>query len=189
MTREELQGARKLFEYYKGLADKAFAQVREERLFFQSNDDSNSIATIAKHISGNLVSRWTDFLVSDGEKPTRDRDGEFENDVGSRVEMTRRWEEGWKCLFQTLDSLSEDELGKVVYIRNQGHTVREAIDRSLAHYAYHVGQIVYLGKMLSEDGWTSLSVPKGGSLAFNEQKFALPRERGHFTDGGGGPTA
>lgn len=182
MTTDFLNSSRKQFEYYKMIGDKAIEQVEVDKLFWQYNEDSNSIATIIKHMWGNMISRWTDFLTTDGEKETRNRDAEFENDILSREELLKKWDEGWECLFKALDSLTQDDLGKIVYIRNQGHTVTEAISRQLAHYPYHVGQIVFLGKMLSANPWISLSIPKGNSKEFNNDKFAKPKERGHFTD-------
>jgi hypothetical protein len=182
MTNDYLESVKKLFEYYKMLGDKTFPQVQDDKLFWQYNDDSNSIAIIVKHLWGNMLSRWTDFLTSDGEKETRDRDAEFENDIKSREELLDKWNEGWNCLFNAINSLKTEDLEKIVYIRNQGHTVTEAINRQLAHYAYHIGQIVFLGKMLNENGWISLSIPKGNSQKYNNDKFSKPQEREHFTD-------
>lgn len=182
MLNDYLESAKKQFLYYKMLGDRTFAQLSDDKLFWQYNEDSNSIATIVKHLWGNMLSRWTDFLTSDGEKEWRDRDGEFENDITSRQDMLDRWNEGWACLFGALDALSPDDLDKMIYIRNQGHTVLEAINRQLAHYPYHVGQIVFIGKMAAENGWTSLSIPKGNSQAFNQEKFSKPKQKGHFTD-------
>src|SRR5690606_12416695 len=182
MTNGYLDSVRKQFEYYKMLGDKTFSQVQEDKLFWQYNDDSNSIATIVKHLWGNMLSRWTDFLTSDGEKKFRNRDAEFENNIKSREELLYKWNEGWTCLFNAINSLTTDDLNKIIYIRNQGHTVIEAINRQLAHYPYHIGQIVFLGKMLAEKGWTSLSIPKGNSQAFNKDKLSKPEQRKHFTD-------
>mgnify|MGYP003496250271 FL=1 len=182
MTNDYLDSVRKQFEYYKMLGDKTFSQVQDNKLFWQYNADSNSIATIVKHLWGNMLSRWTDFLTSDGEKEFRNRDAEFENDIKNREELLDKWNEGWTCLFKSINSLTTDDLDKIIYIRNQGHTVTEAINRQLAHYPYHIGQIVFLGKMLTEKGWTSLSIPKGNSRAFNKDKFSKPKQRGHFTD-------
>src|SRR5690606_35054863 len=176
-----LESVIKQFEYYKMLGDKTFAQLPDENLFWQYNEDSNSIAVIVKHLWGNMLSRWTDFLNSDGEKEWRNREAEFENDIQSKEEMVEKWEEGWSCLFATLKSLKEEDLNKIIYIRNQGHTVIEAINRQLAHYAYHIGQIVFIGKMLSDE-WNSLSIPKGGSQQYNSEKFSKPKENAHFTD-------
>ena len=175
MTNDYLDSAKKQFEYYKMLGEKTFAQLSDEALFWQYNDDSNSIATIVKHLWGNMRSRWTDFMTTDGEKEWRNREAEFDNDLTTRQELLDHWNEGWKCLFDALNSLTVNDLEKVIYIRNQGHTITEAINRQLAHYPYHVGQIVFIGKMAAEKGWTSLSIPKGNSQAFNAEKFAQPR--------------
>jgi hypothetical protein len=169
------------FEYYKMLGDKTFAQLSDTALFWQHNEDSNSLATVVKHLSGNMRSRWTDFLTSDGEKEWRHREAEFDNDLQTREEVLRRWEEGWKVLLDTLHALKEEDLEKIVYIRNEGHTVLEAINRQLSHYPYHIGQIVYIGKLCAEH-WESLSIPRGKSDDFNADKFSKPKDRGHFTD-------
>jgi hypothetical protein len=182
MENDYLQSVRKQFEYYKLLGDKTIAQVTDEQLFWQYNEESNSIATIAKHLWGNMLSRWTDFLTTDGEKDWRDREGEFENDIRDREELLAKWNEGWNCLFSALDSLNESNFNQLVYIRNQGHTITEAINRQLAHYPYHVGQIVFIGKMVLNEQWTSLSIPRGDSGKYNADKFAKPRARTHFTD-------
>lgn len=182
MVSDYLDSVKKQFTYYKMLGDKTFAQLSEEQLFWQYNEESNSIATIVKHLWGNMLSRWTDFLTSDGEKDWRDRDAEFENDIASKQELLDKWNAGWTCFLNTLNSLEDSDLEKTIYIRNQGHTVLEAINRQLAHYPYHIGQIVFLGKMLCDDKWTSLSVPKGTSKDFNAQKFAQPKHKAHFTD-------
>jgi hypothetical protein len=170
------------FEYYKMLGEKTFEQLPDEKLFWQFNEESNSIATIVKHLSGNMLSRWTDFLNTDGEKEWRDRDAEFENDIKTREEMLSEWNEGWNCFLGALRALTEEDLEKTIYIRNMGHTVMEAINRQLAHYPYHVGQIVFAGKILAEQGWTSLSIPKGNSAGFNAEKFSKPKHKEHFTD-------
>ena len=177
-----LTSTRKQLEYYKMLGEKTFAQVTDEQLFWQYNEESNSIAMIVKHLWGNMLSRWTDFLTSDGEKEWRQRDAEFENDIATREDLLNKWNEGWQCLFNTLDSLINDDLGKEIYIRNQGHSVVEAINRQLAHYPYHVGQIVFIGKMVCNAGWTSLSIPRGDSKTYNEDKFAKSKRKQHFTD-------
>ncbi len=177
-----LNSVRKQFEYYKQLGDKTFSQLQDEHLFWTYNDESNSIATIVKHLSGNMLSRWTDFLTSDGEKEWRNRDSEFEDVITTRKELIDQWNEGWKCFFDALNALKNEDLDKIIYIRNQGHSVIEAINRQLAHYPYHVGQIVFIGKMLSENGWNSLSIPKGKSRDFNTEKFSNPKQKQHFTD-------
>lgn len=177
-----LDSVRKQFEYYKMLGEKTFAQVPDEALFWQYNPESNSIATIVKHLWGNMRSRWTDFLTSDGEKDWRNREGEFDNDISSREELMAKWNEGWDCFFSAFAPLTDDDLGKIIYIRNQGHTVLEAINRQLAHYPYHIGQIVFIGKMAANEKWASLSIPRGGSSAFNAEKFAQPKHMQHFTE-------
>lgn len=180
MTTDYLQSAIRQFGYYKLLGEKTFVQVPDEKLSWQINPESNSIATIVKHLSGNMISRWTDFLHSDGEKSWRNREAEFDNDLGSREAMQELWNKGWSTLLSTLQSLQEEDLGKIIYIRNQGHTVMEAINRQLAHYPYHIGQIVFLGKICAER-WTSLSIPRGSSGMYNAEKFAQPPHREHFT--------
>ena len=181
MKPDYLESAIKQFEYYKLLGEKTFAQVPEEALFRQYNEASNSIATIVKHLWGNMLSRWTDFLTTDGEKEWRNRDAEFENDITTKTEMLEKWQEGWKVFLATLKSLHTDDLSKTIYIRNQGHTVMEAINRQLAHYPYHVGQIVFIGKMCAES-WSSLSIPKGNSKIYNAEKFSKPKHHAHFSD-------
>ncbi|WP_219928775.1 DUF1572 family protein [Flavobacterium album] len=176
-----LESTIKQFEYYKLLGDKTFAQLPDEKLFWQYNEDSNSIATIVKHLWGNMLSRWTDFLTTDGEKEWRDRDGEFENSIATKEEMLQKWDSGWKVFLDTLKSLKDEDLSKIIYIRNQGHTVMEAINRQLAHYPYHIGQIVFIGKMAAGK-WEWLSIPKGNSKEFNSQKFSQPKHKQHFTD-------
>jgi len=181
MVPNYLDSVRKQFLYYKMLGDKTFAQLDEESLFWQYDSESNSIAIIVKHLWGNMRSRWTDFLTSDGEKAWRKRDMEFRADIRNRKELLEKWEEGWDCLFTALDSLNETNFDTTIYIRNMGHTVTEAINRQLAHYAYHVGQIVFLGRMIKGKGWESLSIPKGKSAEYNAEKFAQPKRQEHFT--------
>ena len=182
MQTDYLDSAKKQFEYYKILGEKTIAQLNEDQLFWQYNAESNSIATIIKHLHGNMLSRWTDFLTSDGEKEWRKRDNEFENDQNSMKQVLQLWDEAWNCLFSTLNSLNENDLMKTVYIRNQGHSVVEAINRQLAHYPYHIGQIVFLGKMMCNEKWTSLSIPRGVSKEYNAEKFAQARHKEHFTE-------
>ena len=179
---EFLQSAIKQFEYYKQLGDRAFAQLGDELLFRRFDEEANSIAILVGHLVGNMLSRWTDFLESDGEKPWRQRDQEFEHLYRDRAEMLQSWETGWNCLLSTLRSLKPEDLERIVPIRNQGHSVLEAIQRQLAHYPYHVGQIVLLGRMFAGPDWASLSIPKGRSEAFNADHFAKPLRREHFTD-------
>ncbi len=171
MQNNYLQSAAQQFTNYKLLAEKTFAQLSDEQLCWQYNETSNSVAIIVKHLWGNMLSRWTDFLTADGEKEWRRRDAEFDNDLESREAIMLKWEEGWACFFTTLGSLSAKDLSKEIFIRAQPLSVMEAINRQLTHYAYHVGQIVFLGKMLSNDKWQTLSISKGNSIAYNEKLF------------------
>jgi hypothetical protein len=174
MMKTNLLGFIKQFEYYKMLGEKTFLQLTDEKLFWQYNDQSNSIAMIVNHLSGNMLSRWTDFLTTDGEKSWRNRDREFESYLTTRTEVLQTWDAGWNCLFEALDALTEEDLEKEILIRNQKHSVLEAISRQLAHYPYHIGQIVFLGKMICDENWTSLSIPKGNSVLYNKEKFSKP---------------
>lgn len=176
-----LDSVKKQFEYYKLLGDRTFAQLSEEDLFWQYDPESNSIAITVKHLWGNMLSRWTNFLTEDGEKTWRDREAEFAADITHQADMIEKWEAGWACLFEALGSLHADNFDTTIYIRNMGHSVVEAINRQLAHYAYHVGQIVYIGRMIKGKEWQSLSIPKGQSQAYNQQKFAQPKRIEHFT--------
>jgi len=170
-----------LFEYYKTLGEKTFQQIGEEQLFWQANEDSNSIAFIVQHLHGNMRSRFTDFLTTDGEKEWRNRDSEFEPGTHDAAVLMQQWHEGWKILFDTLHGLTDEDLNKTVYIRNQAHSAMEAIQRQIAHYSYHVGQIVFLGKMLSKE-WKSLSIPKHKSADFNAHHSKPENQGKHFTD-------
>ena len=167
----------KRFEYYKTLGEKTFEQLTEDQLFWQPNEESNSIAIIVKHLWGNMLSRWTDFLTTDGEKTSRNRDAEFVNDIQSKEELLLKWNEGWNCFLNALSSLTEDDLEKEVFIRNEPHTVIDAINRQLAHYPYHIGQIVYIGKLLLNDNWKSLTIPRGESDKFNAEKAEQGRRK------------
>ncbi|TDP01354.1 DUF1572 family protein [Flavobacterium sp. 245] len=177
-----LESAKKQFLYYKMLGEKAIDQLEPQQLFIAVNEDTNSIATIIKHISGNMLSRWTDFLTSDGEKEWRNRDAEFENDLQSKDEVLEVWNKGWNVFLETLNSLKPEQLSDIIYIRNEGHTVIEAINRQLAHYPYHVGQIVFYAKQLKNSSWESLSIPKNKSGNYNAEKFAKEKEIKNFTD-------
>lgn len=177
-----LSGVKKQFEYYRVLGDKTMAQLSEKQLFYKFHEEANSIATIVKHLNGNMLSRWTDFLTTDGEKEWRKRDGEFEDDIKNKEGVLKLWNEGWNCLFAALNELTDNDLEKEIFIRNMGHTVAEAINRQLAHYPYHVGQIVFIGKMIKETEWKSLSIAKGASKAYNKEKFSKPKRKEHFTD-------
>ena len=167
--KDYLTNIRALFSQYKELGEKTFMQLSEAQLFMKPCEECNSIGLIVKHLHGNMISRWTNFLTEDGEKEWRHRDNEFEKDFNNRGELMKKWEEGWSCLFSTIDNLNADDLEKIVYIRKQPLSVGEAINRQLTHYAYHVGQIVLLGKMQLGEGWRSLSIPKGGSGEYNNK--------------------
>lgn len=180
--RDYLDSVEKQFSYYKLLGDRTFSQLNDQDIYFQPNASSNSIAIMVKHLWGNMLSRWTNFLTEDGEKTWRKRDEEFESSIQSKEELLEKWEEGWKCLFKALDGINEDNWHQLIYIRNQGHTITEAINRQLAHYSYHVGQIVYLGRLIKDQEWTSLSIAKGESKAYNTDKFSQEKKKGHFTD-------
>ena len=182
METSYLTSAIKQFEYYKLLGDKTIAQLRLEDLHKEFAVDSNSISIIVKHLVGNMLSRWTNFLTEDGEKSWRVRDHEFEDTYQTKEELLTAWESGWNCLFNAINALNDAELENIIFIRNQGHTVTEAINRQLAHYAYHVGQIVFLGKLIKGDNWESLSIPKGKSTTYNQEKFSKEKGRRHFTD-------
>ncbi len=182
MTNDYLESVKKQFEYYKMLGEKTFAQLEEEQFFWQYNQESNSIAFIVSHLCGNMLSRWTDFLTSDGEKEWRQRDAEFENSTTTKQQVIDQWNQGWQCLFDAINSLKEEDLAKIIYIRNMGHSVTEAINRQLAHYPYHVGQIVFIGKMVCDQNWASLSIPRNKSSEYNADKFAKPKQKQHFTD-------
>ncbi len=172
----------KLFTYYKSLGERTFDALTDEELHLEPSTDANSVAIIVKHLWGNMLSRWTNFLTEDGEKEWRNRDAEFQETIKTREELLTKWEEGWKCLFNAIGSLTEDDLERTVYIRNEGHSVIDAIHRQLAHYSYHVGQIVFLGKLIKGEEWKSLSIPKGGSKDYNTTKFSSEKTDRHFTD-------
>ena len=176
MEENYIESVTKQFQYYKLLGERTFFQLEETDLFWQFNEGSNSIAIIVHHLAGNMKSRWTDFLTSDGEKSWRNRDNEFENVIQSETELLKFWKEGWICLFEVLESLQKENFHTEIYIRNMGHTVVEAVNRQLAHYAYHLGQIVFIGRMIKGKDWKSLSIPKGKSTVYNQEKFAQPKQ-------------
>lgn len=188
MTTEKsfLTSAKKQFLYYKTLGEKAMNQLEPAQLYFSANEDSNSVFIIVKHMHGNMLSRWTDFLTTDGEKEWRNRDGEFEDstELGNqtRENISQLWNEGWNCLFNTIDALKPEQLSQIVYIRNEEQTVVEAINRQLCHYSYHVGQIVFYAKMLKKTEWDSLSIPKNKSKDYNSNKFSKEKSIKNFTD-------
>lgn len=177
-----LESVKKQFLYYKTLGEKAIDQLEPEQLFVSINEDTNSIATIVKHLSGNMLSRWTDFLTSDGEKEWRNRDAEFEETIKTKDELLANWNKGWDCFLDALNELEAEHLSQIIYIRNEGHTVIEAINRQLAHYPYHIGQIVFYAKMLKNSEWTSLSIPKNKSNSYNSEKFSKEKSIRNFTD-------
>ena len=177
-----LDSAKKQFLYYKTLGEKAMEQLEPEQLFVAINEDTNNIATIVKHLSGNMLSRWTDFLTTDGEKEWRNRDAEFENDLLTKEAILNAWNKGWDCLFNALKDLQPEQLSQIIYIRNEGHSVIEAINRQLAHYPYHVGQVVFYAKQLKNTNWESLSIPKNNSKKYNSEKFAQEKTIKNFTD-------
>src|SRR5712664_1192328 len=158
-----------VFHYYKKLAERAMAQCPDAGLFATLDAESNSIAIIVKHMAGNMRSRWTDFLTSDGEKPDRNRDTEFEDPPKTRAELMEMWERAWKLLFSALEPLSDAELTRTIPIRTEPHSVMQAINRQVAHYSYHVGQIVYLARHFAGDKWQTLTVPKNKSAEFNKK--------------------
>ncbi|MEN0004247.1 MAG: DUF1572 family protein [Bacteroidota bacterium] len=182
MEENYLHSAKKQFTYYKVLGEKTFDQLTEAELFWQFNEASNSIAIIVNHLWGNQKSRWTNFLSSDGEKEWRNRDLEFEVVIKTRAELLEKWQEGWDCVFEALDTINASNFTTEIFIRNQSHTLPEAINRQMMHYAYHIGQIVYIGRMIRGENWKSLSIPKGRSKEFNQAKFGKGKHKGHFTD-------
>ena len=163
-----IESAFGILKQYKTLADKALEQVSEEEFFRPPEPESNSIAIIVKHVNGNLLSRWTDFLTTDGEKEWRDRDGEFEMDTMEKSQLMQMWERSWQCLFSSLEALTPDDLGKIVTIRSEPHSVLEAIHRTMAHISSHVGQIVFIAKMFKSGQWQTLTIAKRKSKEFNE---------------------
>ncbi|GHC66711.1 DUF1572 family protein [Ulvibacter litoralis] len=179
---EYLNSIKKQFEYYKSVGEKTFAQLDEKDFFWQFNEESNSIAIIVNHLSGNMKSRWTDFLTSDGEKEWRNRDLEFESVIKTKEQLISKWNDGWKCLFDALNSVNKENFDTEIFIRNQSHSILEAINRQFAHYSYHIGQIAFIGRMIKGTEWKSLTIPKGNSSDFNKEKFSKGKHGGHFSD-------
>jgi len=167
LTTSYIEDSLSIFRQYKSLAERALEQVSDEQLTGILDAESNSIAIIVKHMAGNMRSRWTDFLTTDGEKPDRHRDSEFEAPPSTRAELMETWESGWRLLFLALEALKESDLTRTVYIRAEPHSVMQAINRQIAHYACHVGQIVFLAKHFQSSQWKSLSIPRGKSKDFN----------------------
>jgi len=171
-TTSYLEDSLAVFRQYKKLAEGAMAQLKDEQLLAAIDPESNSIAIIVKHMAGNMRSRWTDFLTTDGEKPERNRDTEFADPAETREGIMEQWDAGWACLFGALVPLTEVDLGRTVTIRGEGHSVMQAINRQLAHYAMHSGQIVFLAKHLAHDKWKALTVPRNKSADFNRRVAA-----------------
>src|SRR5258707_14777894 len=171
-TTSYIEDVTALFRFYKRMGEGAVEQVTDEQLFATLDEEMNSIAVIVKHMAGNMRSRWTDFLTSDGEKPDRQRDTEFVDPPSTREALLAAWEEGWKCLLGTLETLSEQDLQRTVTIRGEAHSVMQAINRQVAHYSYHCGQIVVLAKHFKHNEWQSLSVPRRKSAEFNRRVVA-----------------
>lgn len=178
-----LESITKLFGYYKTLGEKSMEQLSDEQLLWRPNEQINSISLLVHHLSGNMISRFTDFQSSDGEKPWRNREAEFDVAYQNRKEMMAAWENGWKVLFDAIAPLKPEVLDTIIYIRNEEHTIIEALHRQLAHYASHIGQIILLAKMQKGDQWNTLSIPKGGTAEFNKEKFSSEKGIRHFLDG------
>jgi hypothetical protein len=162
-----LDTAIRRLKYYKDLGDKSFEQLAEVDFYYQPNEASNSIAIIIQHMHGNMMSRWTNFLKEDGEKEWRQRDAEFEVHSQSKEQLVELWEKGWACFLDAIEPLKKKYLKKTIYIREEPLTVIDAINRQLAHYPYHIGQIVYIARMIKNERWKNLSIPKGQSQSYN----------------------
>ena len=171
MITEYLENIIKQFKAYKAVADKTIQQLQETDLHFKYNEESNSIASIMIHVSENMLSRWTEFFTTDGEKESRNRDNEFEPNNLSKIELLNQWENGWNCLFSALKLLNESNFNHPIYIRNKQYKLIESITRQIAHYPYHIGQITYIGKMLLNNKWITTSIEKGKSKEFLQKEF------------------
>lgn len=182
MNIQEVQGIQKQFEYYRTLADKTILILSEEELNWKASEESNSVAMLMRHITGNLLSRFTNFFAEDGEKSWRNRDSEFADGFYNRHELIANWDKAWNVLLDTLASINAENITGKIKIRNQEHSVVEALHRQLSHYPYHIGQIVFIGKMIKDKDWESLSIPKNQSNDYNKEKFAKPNSEQHFTD-------
>jgi hypothetical protein len=168
LGKEYLLTAVRRVKYYKDLGDKAFEQLNDAEFHYQPNSESNSIAVIIQHMSGNMLSRWTNVLTEDGEKDWRQRDDEFSVHDYNKQQLLDIWEKGWHCFISAVESLQEEDLLKTIYIRKEGLTVIDAINRQLAHYPYHIGQILYIGRIIKDDAWKNLSIPRGDSQKYNQ---------------------
>ncbi len=175
LSENYLDSVKQQFHYYKLLGEKTMAQLKPEELFMQPNEDSNSIAMIVQHIAGNMLSRWTNFLTSDGEKNWRNRNAEFEPVLKTKAAIMQKWDEGWECLTNAIDGLTPAQLENIILIRNEPHTVVQAINRQLAHYPYHVGQMIFFAKQLKGNSFVSLSIPKNKSDDYNKEQFGAAR--------------
>jgi hypothetical protein len=171
-TTSYLEDSLEIFRYYKKLAERAMDQVADQHLFTTLDAEANSIVIIVKHMAGNMRSRWTDFLTSDGEKPDRHRDSEFEEPAPTRAALLCAWEDGWARVFGALEPLTDDDLDRTIYIRGEAHSVMQAVNRQVAHYGYHVGQIVLLAKHFAGQDWQSLTIPRRQSAEFNRRVTA-----------------
>jgi hypothetical protein len=172
LTTSYLRDSLAVFHHYKRLAERAIEQVSDADLFTEFGPETNSIAIVIKHMAGNMRSRWTDFLTTDGEKPDRNRDSEFEAPPANRAEVLGMWEHGWHCLFTAIEPLTEADLSRTIFIRGEAHSVMQAINRQVAHYQYHIGQIVLLARHFAGDRWQSLTIPRKGSAEFNRKVAA-----------------
>ena len=170
------------FKYHKELGEKTIEQIPEAQLSYKLNSETNNINTIVKHLSGNMVSRWSEFLNSDGEKEWSDTDDEFIDTIKTKAELINIWNQGWNVLFDTLENLKNEDLNKISFIRNQGHTVVECIHRQLCHYSYHIGQIVMIGRVICGEKWKTLSIQKGESKQYNSLKFSNKKEVKNFLE-------
>ena len=177
-----LESLHKEFHYYKSLGEKTMDQLSDAELNWTPNEESNSISTIVKHLTGNMLSRWTHIFKEDGEKSWRNRDQEFINSDWDNETLLNHWNKGWNCFFDTFNQLNTIDLQRIIYIRNQGHTVQEALNRQLAHYSYHIGQMVFLGKLIKNVDWQSLSIQRDASEEFNASKFSKEKSKTHFTE-------
>ena len=179
---QRLEVFKKQFSYYKSLAEKSIDQLEEKELFEELVTGTNSVAIVMKHIAGNMLSRWTNIFEEDGEKDWRNRDEEFVDRFEHKKELMAYWDKGWKTLFQTLEALDEEDLDSIIYIRNMGTTVHDAIIRQICHYPYHIGQIVHMAKQFRGENFKSLSIPKGESASYNQLRFQNEKTIKHFTD-------
>lgn len=177
MEKEYLKNVRDVIRKYKKLGEAALDQLSEEEIHIHINPEDNNIATIVKHLSGNMLSRWTDFWNTDGEKSWRKRDNEFIDDIQSKTHLLKIWEKGWKCLMDAIEGVKDEQLSKSVTIRNEPQLLLYAINTQIAHYAYHIGQLVFLAKSIKGKDWKSLSIPKNGSEIYNLKMFNKSRSK------------